>query len=280
LTTTLSSKFYYKNKWIKRMFDQISRLLMLCDSENTVMPPTIIYNEGWMLRLILDWFSKQEFADHPLSFAKDSRWCSEILLPSPFQPRFRSDPLSEAYTHADGAIGHFTIGRFGTGDINLSQNAKQLVIIEAKMFSKLYSGTKNFKNYDQAARNVACIAKIIEQTHIDILDMPSIGFHVIVPAIQLKKEPTFKNYLSTTSIRNKVWSRVQAYRGEPAEPLKIAWHEDHFLPLMEKITVSALSWEKIIDHIVSIDREYGAQLNGFYLKCLEFNQSGRRYRTP
>ena len=59
--------------------------------------------------------------------------------------------------HADGAIGQFTIGKSGKGDINLSPNANQLVIIEAKMFSKLSKGIKNFSEYDQATRNVACV---------------------------------------------------------------------------------------------------------------------------
>ena len=253
------------------MIVQISKLLRLCDSENTVMPPTILYNEGWMLRLILDWFSQQEFTNHPLSFAKDAKWYSEILLPTPFPPRFRSDPLSEAYTHADSAIGQFTIGRYGKGDINLLQTAKQLIIIEAKMFSKLSKGIKNFRNYDQAARNVACIAQILNQSSTDLSDMLSIGFYVVAPAAQLKNEPTFEKYLSKSSIKNKVRNRIHAYRGEPAELQKIDWYENHFLPLMEKINIDALSWEQAIEHIESVDHDYGEQLNDFYKKCLELN---------
>ena len=120
------------------MIDQISKLLKLCGSDNSVMPPTILYNEGWILRVILDWFSHQNIDNHPLSFSKHSRWYSEILLPSQFLPRYQKDPLAESYTHADGAIGHFTIGKKGKGDINLSPNVNQIVIIEAKMFSNLF----------------------------------------------------------------------------------------------------------------------------------------------
>lgn len=253
------------------MIELISRLLKLCDSENTVMPPTIIYNEGWMLRLILDWFSQQGSENHPLSFEKDSKWYSEILLPSPFPPRFRKDPLAEADSHADGAIGHFTIGKSSKGDINLSRNAKQLVIIEAKMFSKLSKGIKDFIDYDQAARNVACIAQILKQTNIDITQMLSMGFFVLAPAARLEDEPTFKKYLSKSSIKNKVWNRVQAYRGEIAEPQKLNWYENPFSPLIDKIEVDALSWEHIIEHIQSIDNDFGHQLKNFYGKCIEFN---------
>ena len=253
------------------MIKQISELLNLCDSDNTVMPPTMLYNEGGMLRLILDWFSQYKAENHPFSFAKDSRWYSEILLPSPFQPRFRSDPLSETYTHADGAIGHFTIGKHGKGDINLSKDAKQLIVIEAKMFSKFSRGTKNFKDYDQAARNVACIAQIVNQSNSDLADMVSIGFYVIAPSAQLENEPTFNNYLFKTSITNKVLNRVQSYRGEVIEPQKLEWYENYFLPIMEKIDLDAFSWEQIIEHIQSIDYDYGFKLYAFYEMCLDLN---------
>ncbi len=253
------------------MIDRISKLLKLCDSENTVIPPTVLYNEGWMLRIILDWFSQQEPITHPLSFSKNARWYSEILLPSQFLPRFRKDPFAEAYTHADGAIGHFTIGRSGKGDINLSPKAKQLVILEAKMFSRLSKGIKNFKDYDQATRNVACMAEILNQSHISIEDIPIIGFYVIAPEKQLELEPTFNSYLSKSNIKNKVLKRVQAYAGEKEEDQKIEWYENQFIPVIDKIAVDALSWEQIIEHVNSNDSDFGFQLNDFYNKCIEYN---------
>ena len=150
------------------MLERISHMLKLSDSELRVMPPTELYNEGWMLRMILDWFAQQAPDNHPLSFSENARWYSEILLPSPFLPRSRKDPLSEAYTHADGAIGHFTVGRSGKGDINLNSDAKQLVIIEAKMFSSLSKGIKNFKDYDQATRTTACIARELNKAQVSV----------------------------------------------------------------------------------------------------------------
>ena len=98
------------------------------DTDDGVLPPSEVYNEGWMLRLILDWFSRQPPADHRLSFEKGARWYSEILLPSQFLPGFQADPLAESHTHADGVIGHFAIGRSGKGDIDLAADAKQFVV--------------------------------------------------------------------------------------------------------------------------------------------------------
>ena len=143
------------------MFNQIMNMLQTCDTDHGVLPPTEVFNEGWMLRLILDWFSRQPTSEHKLSFEEGARWYSEILLPPPFLPRFQKDPQAESYTHADGVIGHFSMGRSGKGDIDLHPDATQLVVIEAKFFTSLSKGIRNFKNYDQAARTTACIAQTL-----------------------------------------------------------------------------------------------------------------------
>jgi PIN domain nuclease of toxin-antitoxin system len=55
-------------------------------------------------------------------------------------------------------------------------------VIEAKMFSNLSRGTKNALEYDQAARNVACMAHTIAKSGIQVDDLKSVGFFVIAPA--------------------------------------------------------------------------------------------------
>ena len=166
-------------------------MLRDCDTENSVLPPTELYNEGWMLRVILNWFSKITTRNFPLSFIKGSRWYSEVLLPSQFLPQYRGDPLSETYSHADGAIGKFTIGLSGKGDLNLSPDAKQLIVIEAKMFSKLSRGVKNAKNFDQAARTVSCIAEILRIKEVSPDKISHLGFYVLAPSEQIEKGDNF-----------------------------------------------------------------------------------------
>src|SRR4051812_48197891 len=124
-------------------------LYLACGTDRAIMPPTSLYNEGWMLRLVLDWFSRQPESSHPLSFLHDSRWYSEALLSTQFRPRSRGDVLAESWTHADGVIGHFTIAE-GRGDVRLQRDARQLVVVEAKMFSGLSRGTKRALTFDQA----------------------------------------------------------------------------------------------------------------------------------
>ena len=254
------------------MFKQIIKMLQTCDTDQGVLPPTEVYNEGWMLRLTLDWFSKQPASDHQLSFEKGARWYSEMLLPSQFLPRYQKDPQAEAYTHADGVIGHFSVGLSGKGDIDLHSDAKQFVVVEAKIFSRLSKGIKNFENYDQAARTTACIAETLFLRQGQIRDISRLGLYVVAPENQLKFEPTFQTFLEKDSIRIKVQKRIKAYSNPTDAETKNKWFQTWFLPTLEYIDIQCLTWEEIIMHIRSNDRHNGDALSEFYGKCLELTQ--------
>ena len=254
------------------MFSRIIKMLQTCETDHGVLPPTEVYNEGWMLRLILDWFSRQPSSDHVFSFEKGARWYSELLLPSQFLPRYQRDPQAEAHTHADGVIGHFSVGRSGKGDIDLDPDAKQFVVVEAKIFSRLSKGTKNFENYDQATRTTACMAETLSLKQRQISDIPRLGFYVVAPENQLKFEPTFQTFLEKDSIRIKVQKRIKAYSDPADAAAKNRWFKTWFLPTLEIIDIQCLSWEKIISHINANDRENGAALLKFYEKCLAIPQ--------
>jgi hypothetical protein len=115
----------------------IQRMLRAASGGRPPFPPTLLYNEGWLLRLILDWFAGRDVGGHPLSFATGARWFSEALLPSAFLARYRGDELAESWTHADGVVGHFVIGEGGKADLRLAPEAGQLLVLEAKLFSGL-----------------------------------------------------------------------------------------------------------------------------------------------
>ena len=246
--------------------DRISRMLSECRGDTRVFPATDLYNEGWMLRLVLDWFASQPGIDHHLSFSAEDRWYSEALLPSAFLPRFRGDPLSESWTHADGVIGQFQIGAKGDGDLSLSPEATGLVVTEAKMFSKLSSGVKNAAFYNQAARNVACIAEVLRRAEVNPAGMDRIGFFVIAPQGQIESG-VFSALLQKDVIREVVARRVAAYESED----KNWWFRESFMPTLDKIKIGEISWESLVQLISEHDPEFGSELADFYAKCLEFN---------
>lgn len=74
--------------WLKR----IAQIQGLADEPDSPIRPTEVFNEGWMLRLLLDWMAAEGRSDHPLSFDEAARWSSEAVLPSSFLPRRRGDP--------------------------------------------------------------------------------------------------------------------------------------------------------------------------------------------
>ena len=247
--------------------ERIAELLDRCDGPEKNFPPTDLYNEGWMLRLILDWLSLNPDIDHDLAFSANDKWYSEALLPSAFLPRVRGDKLAESWTHADGVIGDFVIGADREGDLSLAEGASRILVTEAKMFSKLSSGVKNASYFNQAARNVACIAEVICRAQISPNSLEKIGFFVIAPESQIN-DGVFGEHMVPERIRSIVSRRVSEYQ----EPEKDKWLADWFIPTLEKIQIREISWEELVGLINQSDSGVGAQMDAFYGKCLEFNQ--------
>ena len=240
-------------------------LLSNIDNEKPYFPPTILYNEGWLLRLLVDWFSTSGITVHPLSFPKDGNWFSEARLPSAFLPRFRGDPLAESHTNADGVIGHFVIGIKGKSDLELTPNATHFVVLEAKLYSGLSQWVTNAKYFDQAARNIACIAEVMRRANRPAESFSKLGFYVLAPKDQIKSR-TFSRHLDKQSIKDKVNRRISPYKGERDD-----WFKDWFTPTLEVIDIRSISWEAVLDFIYEKDSNTGVSLKEYYSKCLTFN---------
>lgn len=245
------------------MIEAITRILSRCGSGDSVLPPTEIFNEGWMLRLILDWFDRNRDLVHPLSFSAEARWYSEALLPSRFLPQTRADTRAESFTHADGVIGHFAINSGMRGDALVLPGAKQLIVTEAKLGSSLSAGTKNAPSYDQAARNVACMAHMLAASRVDPSSVECLAFYVIAPASQIEAG-LFGALVTKESIEAKVRSRVGSYDGAHDE-----WLNAAFLPALARVEIGVMSWESILSALpITPETEV---VRAFYGQCLKFN---------
>jgi len=248
----------------------VYQILSQCDNGMSTIPPTLLYNEGWMLRLLLEWFSKQTASGHPLGFSKGARWYSEALIPSAFLPMKRGDTLAESWTHADGVIGQFAIGAKRDTDLSLLPDSTTFKVLEAKMLSKLSKGTKHAPYFNQAARNIACIAETLRLANKNPLSMISVAFYVIAPKTQIAKS-LFTKELSRDDIREKVEQRVNDYDTEQ-KPDKEKWFKEWFVPTLEKTDVQSISWEEILDYVSEADAVSGNDMNAFYNKCKQYNK--------
>ena len=245
----------------------IRGMLERCSSEETVFPPTILYNEGWMLRLVLEWFSQRSISEHPLCFPNKAKWYSEALLPSAFLARYRGDKYAEAWTHADGVIGHFQIGRDRDGDLTLLADATTFKVVEAKMFSKLSAGTTHARYYNQAARNIACIAEVLNRAGKKPSELQCLAFYVVAPRLAIDGG-VFDKYMSAESVKSTVKKRAEEY-----DESKSNWFEEWFLPTLIRIDIQTISWEDILSYVTEMDSLSALELKKFYERCKKYNRS-------
>jgi hypothetical protein len=245
-------------------FDRVAQLLARCGTIEAVLPPTLLFNEGWMLRLVLDWYEGNSSPERRLVFERTSRWYSEALLPSRFFAKFRGDARAEGWTHADGVIGQFRIRR-ERGDIELDREALQLTVTEAKMASGLTPGTTRAPSFDQAARNVACIAQVLSVANCRAESLSRLEFFVLAPASRIT-EGAFSEQLEKRNIERKVRDRASAFGSDYN-----AWLDEWFVPTIEKCNIGAVAWEDLIADIADADKVAGEALGSFYAACLKHN---------
>lgn len=165
---------------------------------------------------MLDWAAHHPTAIPALTFDEDSRWYSEALLASRFRPRRRGDTAGEGFTHADGVIGHFRLRPGGRGDIELLAGARQLLVVEAKMASGLSAGTTRAPEFNQAARNVACIAHLVSGARIDPSTFTTLGFVLVAPAARIA-EGAFAAAIDKTAICAAVTLRAEGFDAAAVE---------------------------------------------------------------
>ncbi len=190
-------------------FSLIVEMLRRSDSSVSSFPPTELFSEGWMLRLMMESASRG-LGGLPFGFHEGARWYSEARLASAFAHRDRRDPFAETSTHPDGVIGHFGFRKGTKAGLFLEDSATQFMVLEAKMNSPL-SGTSKVEWFDQAARNVAALAWTVHNAGLEVSQLGSVGFHVVAPAHRIAKEATFAEYTSLESVREKVLRRIDLY---------------------------------------------------------------------
>ncbi len=183
------------------------------DQNLSNIPPTLLFNEGWMMRLVLNWFKNNSNRVHKLSIPPDCKWYSEALLPSPFLRSPMGKSISEGYTHADGVVGKFDIGMSSKGELSLKSDCNFFYVVEAKMFSSLSSGTKNATNYNQAARNIACIAQLLLQSNLQLKEFEKLGFYVLLPETHPDLS-YISNVLNPNNIIETIKERVSEFGAE------------------------------------------------------------------
>ena len=267
-------------------FERIVSLLEKAET-NEYFSPTVLYKEGWMLKIILQ-ILKDDLEYPPLNFQPEARWFSELKLQSPFHRREgeyardkkeKRTKIAEGDSNLDGVIGHFDIREDTKVGFEFRDGATQFVVIEAKLFSELSEKKFEIKNkegniftkftYDQAARNVACMVWAIDQSGKSVEDFDSLGYYVIALEEQLDRKVTkntFTKYVNKPSIERTVGTRVNGYKGRELYEILRTWYDVTFVPALDHIEVGSISWESLLD-VIGDD-----SLHEFYELCKDFNR--------
>jgi hypothetical protein len=250
-------------KFPKAFFDLLDSVLL----ESPHFPRTHIFEEGWMLRILMHLHAQGKHC-LPIEYLEDSFWYSEAQIQTPFKPRYRGDPLSESRTHTDGAFGHFTIDSKTKSGLRLKRNARQFIVLEAKMRSGLSKGVTNAPFYDQASRTIACMAREIQESKNQVENRLFTGFYIIAPRKRIQ-EGIFKRNLDIATISEKVKKRVDQYEERKDDYAELLyWQKNYFDPLLHKISLKSISFESLIENL---DREVKTSVEQFYQSCIDFN---------
>jgi hypothetical protein len=243
----------------------IADLIEDFDPENPNFRPTEIYNENWLLKGFLHQASEADLTNSAFLFSDGASWFSEALLPTAFQARYRGDKLAESRTNADGVIGHFLIGAKAKADLELEPGASQFVVIEAKISAPLSSGTSNAPGFDQAARNLACMAEVLRRANIPPAKLDHLAFVVLAPAYSIDAG-IFSDEMDPIRMKEKIKYRVSSYEGELD-----AWFENWAEPTLSSVSLITVSWEQAISDLSEVRPMPAASLQEFYELCLSFN---------
>jgi len=240
--------------------ERVVSILEMADSGSPVIRPTALYNEGWLLQLVLQ-AEAEGIHCMPFRIPEGTRYYGEPLLSSPFL--YGESP--ESHTHADAAIGQFDFRASTKAGLRLLAHSTSFEVVEAKLFSGLSKGVKNASWYDQAARTVACIGWAVALAGLASAETLSLGFTVLAP-----KSYTFdfSELVERKSVRTKVARRLAQFPSRGPE--LASWFQDCFEPLLPRIALRVEAWEDVLARVDLQAPARSAELRSFYEACLLF----------
>ncbi|MCH7750186.1 MAG: hypothetical protein IH939_19045 [Acidobacteria bacterium] len=141
-------------------------------------------------------------------------------------------------------------------------------MVEAKMASGLSAGTKHAPNFNQAARNVACIAHLVDSGLASLESLQNCGFVVVAPKERIA-QGVFAA-VNRAEINRTVKTRAESFDASAAE-----WFERVFRPVLDQCSINVLAWETVLEAISTVDTSAGKWLREFYKQCLRHNPLSR-----
>ena len=256
------------------LLQRIHEMLESCATASPVIPCERLYNERWLLCLVLDWFAQhaqddasqsgQGIAEHPLAFMPGARWFSGAHLASPFAKRYKGDRLAARRFQADGLIGHFDVRlKKSKPVIDIQPDAQQFVVIITLLFKPLKPGGKHTRYFDEVANALSCQIETLHRANRYPVDMAQVELVVIAPQAQIDAE-NIAAALAPATLAHKNQRRVREYHA----PQKQEWLNEWLLPALDHMRISTISWESLWDTIYAHDPAANREIREFFLHCV------------
>lgn len=237
-----------------------------------IFPETDIFNEGWLLRGILNSLMnvkdiKNEHLLFFLPFPDESKRFSEGRLKTPFEKKVQEDSNStEGSTPIDGIVGDFELIENSKSGIRILPDFNYISFFEAKMCSSIGTGTRNEKNFSQISRDISYI--IFQIMKIKNLEGKTINLVVFYPMNNKKINP--KKYTDDNKkfIKNEIKNKISGYKLEHKEPSQdFKDFESNYEKLLDRVNLNFIDWETILKEIKD-----DTPIHEFYNLCKEFNK--------
>ena len=246
---------HFKQLEIQNIMITTAEKIQALNSLTEEINPTIIYNEGWMIRLLVieSMIEKLKIKDINFGLLASKKWSSEALIASPF---IDTKENREGYTHADLIMGDFSVNYEARGEVILDENPEVLGIIEAKMGSNLSQGTSNAKDiYNQASRNVCCLSYVTKNNPICELFFVVSAPNATIKKHEIERQVKRENILE--QIENRFKHSKETYKPEIKKQV-------------EKCKLVIISYGEWIAELQNI--EVQKMLGSFYNECLKYNK--------
>ncbi len=211
---------------------RIKAMLEACAAGRPPFPPNVLFNEGWLLRIVLDWFERHGGDRYPMSPLPGARWFSEAWLPSAFMARFRGDRLAESRTHADAVHRPLHDRRPGHGRVVARARRAAARRRRGQAVQPALGGgpERPVLRPGGAERRVHRRGAPPRRPRPRRDGRPGVPDHR--PAGPGRRRRVRLGHVASTRSRRKVRRRVQDYAGE-----RDAWFRDWFEPTLRRIDV-------------------------------------------
>ena len=223
-----------------------------------LFPETEIFNEGWLLRLVLkEWLDGSGGSQFGfLPFPDGITAYSEGQLYTPF----KRGPHREGNTHVDGIVGDFSIEDTKSG-IELKPNLSYIAAFEAKLYARLSADVKYAPGYDQVSRTAACLINSI------LLAGAKDDYSAHLVIVYAEDNRYIDPDLHTRDyVEKQITKRLQGFLkgaepGDAVERFAQGWRD-----VLDHLQIRFHTWEKVLAEIGNDD------LDEFYILCKRFNE--------